>query len=225
VLVERLLRGNDVALVSDAGTPAVSDPGGLLIRTAIGAGIRVEPVPGPSAAIAALIASGLPSDTFTFLGFPPTKANARSKWFNQLRHAGRTVVFFEAPHRIRRTLQDLQKAVGDQAIAVAREMTKAHEELVRGPISNVLGRLMAPRGEFTVVVGFGHTTEYVPADGCQATLSEPEIVAEVGRTAELMGLSTRRAVSLVAKRHGLRPNEVYAAVERSLKLVTRQNGG
>src|SRR5256885_1108608 len=98
-LVERLQRGEAIALVSDAGTPTVSDPGGRLIRAAIDAGVRVEPIPGPSAVLAALAASGLPTDTFTFLGFPPTRAKHRHAWFERLRTAGGTVVFFEAPHR------------------------------------------------------------------------------------------------------------------------------
>ena len=105
-LIAWLARGDDVALVSDAGTPTISDPGGHLIREAVAAGIRVEPIPGPSAAMAALAASGLPTETFTFLGFPPTKASARVEWFRKMKAAGGTVVFFEAPHRIRRTLED-----------------------------------------------------------------------------------------------------------------------
>ena len=159
-LVERLQRGDTIALVSDAGTPTVSDPGLQLIRRAIEAGIRVEPIPGPSAPLAALAASGLPTDTFTFLGFPPTRSSDRAEWFATLRSAARTVVFFEAPHRIRRTLEDLRGCVGDCAMAIGRELTKAHEELVRGPISEVLARLPEPRGEFTVVVDVGRLPEH-----------------------------------------------------------------
>ena len=158
-LVERLQRGEAIALVSDAGTPTISDPGLQLIRAAIEAGVRVEPIPGPSAAMAALAVSGLPTDTFTFLGFPPVKGSERSRWFDEVRAAGRTVVFFEAPHRIRQTLQQLLDALGDAEIAVGRELTKAHEELVRGPISVVIGSLGEPRGEYTVVVDVGHITD------------------------------------------------------------------
>ena len=112
-LVERLRNGESIALVSDAGTPTVSDPGHRFIAAAIEAGIRVEPVPGPSAALAALAASGLPTDTFLFLGFPPIKAKDRLRWFEEVRLAARTVVFFEAPHRIRATLEQLLALVGD----------------------------------------------------------------------------------------------------------------
>src|SRR5439155_1428810 len=117
-LIARLQRGQSIALVSDAGTPTVSDPGQRLIHDAIEAGIRVEAIPGPSAAMAALAASGLPSETFTFLGFPPTRSNARVAWLSSLRSAARTVVFFEAPHRILTTLQELHGVIGDRPIAV-----------------------------------------------------------------------------------------------------------
>ncbi len=140
-LVERLRHGESIALVSDAGTPTVSDPGHRFIAAAIEAGIRVEPIPGPSAALAALAASGLPTDTFLFLGFPPIKAKDRLEWFDAVRSATRTVVFFEAPHRIRATLEQLLAIVGDCQVAIGRELTKAHEELVRGPISTVMSEL------------------------------------------------------------------------------------
>src|SRR5436309_1966139 len=113
-LVARLERGDSIALVSDAGTPTISDPGQRLIRDAIDAGIRVEAIPGPSATIAALAGSGLPSGTFTFLGFPPVRGSDRRGWFADLANSGRTVVFFEAPHRIQTTLRDLQEAIGDR---------------------------------------------------------------------------------------------------------------
>src|SRR5262245_60986951 len=140
-LLARLERGEHVALVSDAGTPAVSDPGERLIRAAIDAGIRVEPIPGPSAVLAALAGSGLPSGSFTFLGFPPTKAKDRKVWFERLRAAAGTVVFFEAPHRIAETLRKLYQVAGDCQIAVGRELTKTHEEFIRGALSEVAQRL------------------------------------------------------------------------------------
>ena len=154
-LVERLRHGESIALVSDAGTPTVSDPGHRLVAAAIEAGIRVEPIPGPSAALAALAASGLPTETFLFLGFPPVKAKDRLAWFETVRSANRTVVFFESPHRIRSTLEQLLVLVGDCQVSIGRELTKAHEELVRGPISAVIGSLAEARGEFTVVVDIG----------------------------------------------------------------------
>ena len=160
-LLERLARGESIALVSDAGTPTVSDPGHQLIRMAIDADIRVEAIPGPSAVIAALVVSGLPATTFSFFGFPPTRSKDRGLWFEEVLRVGGTVVFFEAPHRINATLAELELAAGNCDVCVARELTKAHEELVRGPINEVLGRLGSPRGEYTVVVSIGRKTKHV----------------------------------------------------------------
>jgi 16S rRNA (cytidine1402-2'-O)-methyltransferase len=212
-LVDRLRRGESVALVSDAGTPAVADPGNILVRAAIDAGIRVEAIPGPSAVMAALAASGLPVETFTFLGFPPTKSNDRNNWFEELRTAGRTVVFFEAPHRIAETLERVEREVGDRPVAIGRELTKAHEELVRGPISLVRSRLGDPRGEFTVVLDVGRSTE----QASPAAISDAEILSEFNELTASHQLNRRRAVSLLGKRYGRAPNEVYAAIERGKK--------
>ena len=211
-LVARLERGDHIALVSDAGTPTVSDPGERLIRAAIEAGIRVEPVPGPSAILAALAASGLRSDSFTFLGFPPTRSKDRRLWFERLRQPGRTVVFFEAPHRIVETLRELLQVAGDCQVAVARELTKAHEEIVRGSLSSVIERLGTPRGEFTVVVELGETTEIMPQ-------LAPDLAREFGEMTVISGFSRRKAISELAKRHGLAANSVYRALEAAKKSV------
>ena len=217
-LIERLSRGADIALVSDAGTPTVSDPGARLIRAAINAGIRVEPIPGASAVLAALVASGLPGDTFTFLGFPPTRASARNAWFDQVLKAGRTVVFFEAPHRIRATLEEILARLGDRNVVVARELTKVHEELVRGPISEVLGRLRSPQGEFTVVVEIGQLANISP----DAPACDESIAAEFGQLTNTSGLTRRRAISQIARKHRRPANDIYSAIERAKKLVKQQ---
>jgi 16S rRNA (cytidine1402-2'-O)-methyltransferase len=212
-LVARLQRGENIALVSDAGTPAVSDPGGRLIRAAIDAGVRVEPIPGPSAVLAALTVSGLATDRFTFLGFPPTRSKDRKQWFEHLQAAGGTVVFFEAPHRIRDTLAEVQRTVGDADVLVAREITKAHEQLVRGPISTVLDGTIDDRGEFTVVVDIGQMTNN--------TAAQPDVVTEFGQLTANAAISKRRAVSALARKYGLPPNEVYQAIEQAKKMVKR----
>jgi 16S rRNA (cytidine1402-2'-O)-methyltransferase len=214
-IVERLQRGEDIALVSDAGTPTISDPGHRLIRAAIDAGIRVEPVPGPSAAVTALAASGIGCQTFTFLGFPPIRLSERKKWLAELESAGRPVVFFEAPHRIRETLEQVERTIGDLYISVARELTKAHEEFVRGPISSVLKHLKTPIGEFTVVVDIGRMTNITSAE----RVSDESIVAEFGRMTVSDGISRRHAISRLARTHGLQPNEVYKAIELAKKSV------
>jgi len=210
-LVARLLRGDSIALVSDAGTPTVSDPGGLLIRAAIDAGVRVEPIPGPSAVLAALAASGLPTDSFAFLGFPPTRSTDRKLWFERLKAIGGTIVFFEAPHRIQATLHELEREVGDCELAVARELTKIHEQLVRGPISAVVPALSKDRGEFTIVVSVGQTTKQ--------TTKTVDVVAEFGETTKLPGMTKRKAINVIARRHGLAPNMVYEMLESAKKSV------
>ena len=208
-LIARLERGDHVALVSDAGTPAVSDPGERLIRGANDASIRVEPIPGPSAVLAALTASGLSSESFTFLGFPPTRAKDRKRWFQRLRTVGGTVVFFEAPHRIAETLRELHQVAGDCRLAVGRELTKTHEEFVRGSVSDVARQLHAARGELTVVAEIGETPEIMA--------SKPDLPKEFGEMTVTPGISKRRAVAMLARRHGLAPNSVYEVLEAAKK--------
>jgi 16S rRNA (cytidine1402-2'-O)-methyltransferase len=210
-LLKRLQQGEDLALVSDAGTPTVSDPGQLLVRAAIEAGVRVEPIPGPSAVLAALAGSGIEADTFLFLGFPPVRAKDRTSWLEDLRGARRPVVFFEAPHRIRSTLAQLQKMFGDCDVTVARELTKVHEEFVRGPISGVLGRLVAPIGEFTVVIDIGQSTDSTASRAVTAA----ELLTEFGHMTTHDGLSRRKAISMLAKNHGMATNMVYDLLEQA----------
>jgi 16S rRNA (cytidine1402-2'-O)-methyltransferase len=208
-LVGRLERGEHIALVSDAGTPTISDPGRRLISAAIEAGIRVEPVPGASAAISALAVSGLPSESFSFLGFPPTRSKARAAWFERARSIGGTVVFFEAPHRILSTLSQLKKEVGDCPVAVCRELTKKHEELVRGPISAVLPRIARPVGEFTVVAHIGHSTELPSIQPVGAD----RLLAEFGEMTKSTGLKRRAVIAMLAKRHKVASNVIYELIE------------
>src|ERR1700704_766629 len=188
-LVARLQSGESIALVSDAGTPTVSDPGKRLIREAIDAGIRIEAVPGPSAVLAALAASGLPTESFTFLGFPPTRSKDRSDWFERARQVAGTIVFFEAPHRIRQSLGDLHRLVGECEVAIARELTKVHEQLVRGPISTVLSQPIEERGEFTVVAYIGLTPD--KQNICKP--SDTDIAREFGEMTT-NGVGTKRRV-------------------------------
>ena len=215
-LLARLQQGDSVALVSDAGTPTVSDPGRRLIAAAVAAGIRVEPIPGPSAVVAALSVSGLPSEMFSFLGFPPIKAAVRTAWFERMRQIGGTVVFFEAPHRIRTTLTQLRDAFGDRCnIALCREMTKYHEELVVGPIDAIIDGLREPKGEYTVVVDLGHTIDTAsPEAPC-----DQAVLDLFGRITGTAGLSRRQVIAEVARRLHLRPNEVYAILERAKNSV------
>jgi 16S rRNA (cytidine1402-2'-O)-methyltransferase len=210
-LVARLAAGAKIALVSDAGTPSVADPGFKLVRAAIDAGVRVEAIPGPSAVLAALACSGLPTDAFIFLGFPPPKARAREAWYESLRDETRTVVFYEAPHRIRESLTAAARVLGDRQVVVARELTKVHEELVRGPIGEVLSQLQEPRGEFTVVLA-GR-----PQGSAAGDVPQPDdnTVVAAFEQASHTSPGRREALTAVARRFGMRPRDVYAAIERA----------
>jgi 16S rRNA (cytidine1402-2'-O)-methyltransferase len=210
-LVARLMAGEDIALVSDAGTPAVSDPGEHLIRLAHQSGIRVEPIPGPSALVAALSASGFGSGGFVFLGFPPTKGKARSDWFDRVAAApavAPVVVFYEAPHRVEATLAELYRRVGDLEVLVAREVTKAHEEVKLSRLSELaLGEV---RGEFTLVVNFGHVTALA---GHEAPLEPSMIAVEFGHMTEISGLTRRQAISALSRKYRVQAREIFSLLE------------
>jgi 16S rRNA (cytidine1402-2'-O)-methyltransferase len=149
-LIEKLQQGKNVALVSDAGTPLISDPGYILVNEAIKRGITVESIPGPTAAIAALTVSGLPTNKFLFLGYPPEKSSHRNKLFTSL-PKNTTIIFYCAPHKLQQTLEDMKGVLGDIEITIARELTKIHEELWRGTLSNALTHFSKPQGEFVIL--------------------------------------------------------------------------
>jgi 16S rRNA (cytidine1402-2'-O)-methyltransferase len=208
-LVERLRSGESVALVSDAGTPVVSDPGARLVAAAHAAGLRVEPIPGASAAIAALSASGVSGDAFVFLGFPPARAGARRKWLADLATDSRPLVLYEAPHRIRDTLEDMLAIWGDRTIAIGRELTKVHEQLVVRPISRHLGGLKTERGEYTIVVAPPAEPPYAAAEAPSAET----IGAEFDYLTENGALSRRAAIRRLSEKYGLKARAVYSMVE------------
>jgi 16S rRNA (cytidine1402-2'-O)-methyltransferase len=214
-MLARLAGGENVALVSDAGTPLISDPGRHLIQAAVAAGIRIEPIPGPSAIVTALSAAGASTGTFTFLGFPPTRSKDRISWLESLRSINHAVVFFEAPHRIRETLAQLIPLVGDCPVVVCRELTKIHEELVRGPISVALKADWEAKGEITVVLDLGLKTEY---EGSEAP-GDLELYLELGHMTISKISSRRKALNVLARKHRMTPNQVYEAVERAKKLA------
>jgi 16S rRNA (cytidine1402-2'-O)-methyltransferase len=211
-VLEQLAAGARVALVSDAGTPLLSDPGALLVARAIERGIRVEAVPGPSAILAALVTSGLTGNGFMFLGFPPSKAASRRRFFETFRDIEQPIVIFEAPHRLVASLRDLLHTVGDRRIAVSRELTKIHEEHLRGRLSEILQHIgaIAPRGEFTIVI------EGMTAADQNAALPEmtDELVWEELGHLTRSGMTRRQAVTALGKRLGRPARDVYAAAER-----------
>lgn len=173
-LANRLAGETNIALVSDAGTPAISDPGYRLVRRCREQGIPVIPIPGPNAAITALSASGLPSDEFMFIGFLPAKTHARREKLTSLANSACTLVFYEAPHRIHEMLEDMHGIFGDREVCIAREMTKVHEEYVFGTLSNVKKDVEA-RGEFVVVVSGAAQAPEVP-------LTRDEVLKKLGLT-------------------------------------------
>jgi 16S rRNA (cytidine1402-2'-O)-methyltransferase len=203
-LADEVAAGKLVALVADAGMPLVSDPGHDLIGACLARDLPVEVVPGPSAALAALVLSGLPTDRFCFEGFLPRKPGPRDRRLAELAGERRTMVFFEAPHRVLATLAAMAGAFGpDRPAAVARELTKLHEETLRGPLAGLRERLeaQAPRGELTLVVGGAPERAPDPAG----------LAAEVGRLVEA-GATTRDAVDQVARATGAPRRAVYQAV-------------
>ena len=203
-LVQRILKGQTLALISDAGMPVVSDPGYRLVRLAREAGITVEPVPGPVAAILALVASGIPPLPFTFLGFTPHRQGERRDFYLTAAELGHTVVVYESPERVIASLEDAREVFGGATrVAVAREMTKLHEEIVGGTIDEVLatfGERDAVRGEITLV--FGSRVNDA------AAVSPHDIASEFTRLRE-MGMRRNDAVKAVAEKFGMRKNDVY----------------
>ena len=191
--------GRDVAIVSDAGTPGISDPGARVVRAVIDAGGAVSAVPGPSAAIMAITISGLATDRFVFEGFIPRKGGDRTARLAEIASERRTTVLYEAPHRVLRTLDDLRAACGDdRMIVVTRELTKLHEEVVRGPLGAI--DIGAPRGEYVLVL------DGAPSDDRPATDNE---VRDALRAALERGVSKRDAATSVAKSTGRPKREVY----------------
>ena len=208
----RLAKGESVALVTDAGTPAISDPGSALVAAMRSEGFRIEPIPGASAVATAISAAGITSNGFTFLGFPPVRGKDRKTWFATLVKTSddRTVVFFEAPHRVRKTLEELSLLV-ERPIFVARELTKIHEELVWSSPLDLISKFENPHGEFTLIVP--------PRDSTETPMEVPrdiDIATLVGQITELeRPKSLREAARLAGQRLGMSARDVYAALERA----------
>jgi len=216
-LVRRLVAGQSVALVTDAGTPTVSDPGTRLVSAARDAGVAVVPVPGPSAVLAALSISGFPSDTFRFEGFAPRKPGARRAWLARLAVTDDVVVFLEAPHRVRRTLEDAAAILGDRLILICRELTKKFEESVKSQISSAMSAMSDWRGEFTIVVGPREDTPET-ALNTELSLDDP-LFGQI--TTTTLG-SRRELVRKVAAERGISSKEAYRLIENTKNSGKRQ---
>ncbi len=214
-LISQLQAGKSVALVTDAGLPGISDPGQILVQLALGAGLTVVPIPGPTAALTALVASGAPGDRFVFEGFLPRRGRARKARLAEMVAERRTVILYEAPHRLLQTLGDLAQALPERPITVARELTKHFEEFLPGVASELLAhfRLNAPRGEFTLVL---HSTAPTDPDRGKRGISEAlaEHLEEVERLRR-GGASLKDAVQEVSTRTGLPRRQLYQAAARA----------
>lgn len=214
-IVGRLAKGESVALVTDAGTPGISDPGAALVAAIRAGGFTVEPIPGANAVAAAISASGVTSHGFTFLGFPPLRGKDRKLWFMDLSEASkrRLAVFFEAPHKLLKTLEELDTYV-KRPIIVARELTKLHEEFVTGAPSELIKHFASPQGEFTLLI----PPEGL-SDSALEAVSDEQVLKLFGQITDVGSASTKREVAReVGERLGLTAKQVYEIVERN-KLV------
>jgi len=200
-ILEKLNSGRSVALISDAGTPGISDPGAVLIKKAIEEKIQVVSIPGPSALIAALSLSGLPTNEFTFIGFLTSKKIRRQKVLKNLSLEPRTLIFYEAPHRVLETLEDMEKIFAERKAALAKEITKIHEAVLRGSISEILGKLEKTTiaGEYIIVLE-GKTAENKLITG--------DILLEISSIMK-KGFSRKEAVKKIAEAYGLSKKELY----------------
>jgi 16S rRNA (cytidine1402-2'-O)-methyltransferase len=209
-ILEKLKQGSAIALISDAGMPLVSDPGYRLVKEAAELGIPVTACPGPSAVLTGLALSGLPTDRFLFAGFVPQKLGERKRLFAEFTAVKATLIFFESPHRIVETLQDIAEALPGRSLAVTRELTKLHEEVLRGSaeeIANILGERTAVKGEITLLIG---------PPSAEIEVSDEDVEAAI--TEALASLPASKAASDIAKRFNLNRSDIYQ------RILSRKDG-
>jgi 16S rRNA (cytidine1402-2'-O)-methyltransferase len=208
-LVGLLQGGESVALVTDAGTPSVSDPGTRLVRAVAASGLLVVAIPGPSAVTAAVAVSGLVDGPFSFLGFPPRRGEKRKRWLRRVATSLEPVVLFEAPNRVRETLADLAAVAPERAACIGRELTKLHEELVRGTLSELAGRTLTERGEFTIVIAGNEEPEHADAGDVDSLVTARLDAGDASRTiaddvSEICGMPRREVYARVLELRRLR---------------------
>lgn len=204
-LINKLEAGLNIALVSDAGTPLISDPGSHIVGEAIDRQIPVIPLPGPSALMTALSAAGLPTGEFAFVGFLPSRGSARRARLKELAAVRSTIIFYEAPHRIKATIEDAREAFGDRECVVARELTKLHEQFIRGRLSEIAMPEGSARGEIVLLVG---PPREGPANQTE-TQATRSIVEEVEQLMDTEGLDQKSALKRVARERGVGKSEAY----------------
>jgi len=206
MLISKMNEGMDVAIVSDAGTPGISDPGHVLVSKAIAEGIKIIPVPGASAVITALCVSGLPMDSFAFYGFLPSRSGKRKQFLAALMDKTKTLVFYESPKRLMKSLCDIGEVLGDRNVVVSREMTKAFEEIMRGTVGEVLNQLQGRvvKGEVTLVIG--------GKENVSSSFSDDEILVKFKQLWKSSGSSRRDIIEKLAKELGIPKKRIYRLV-------------
>ncbi|HZK12249.1 MAG TPA: 16S rRNA (cytidine(1402)-2'-O)-methyltransferase [Atribacterota bacterium] len=207
-LVEILKNGQDIALVSDAGMPGISDPGYVLINLALKNNIKLIPVPGVSALITALVVSGLPTDKFVFEGFLPRKIKERKKYFRSIENEERTIIFYEAPHRLKKALKDMLEILGDRKIVIARELTKKYEEIIRGNLIQVLSEINTReiKGEITLIVQGGSKDK---GNDTIDFLMKECIIEEYLNKLKMQGYSNKEIIKISQEKFSIPKNIIY----------------
>ena len=203
ILIEKLNEGQDIALVSDGGTPGICDPGEVVIKKAIEEGITVVPIPGACAMINALIASGISTSEFIFLGFLPLNKKNRKQKLEEIKNSNKTIILYEAPHKMKNTLEDLKDIIGDRRITLARELTKIHEEFIRDNINNILDKIDSLKGEMILIIE-GKNIEY----NLQNELNELTL-EEHYEYYKKQGFDKKEIIKKIAKDRNVNKNEIY----------------
>lgn len=204
-LIEKLKNGQKIALVSDAGTPVISDPGEIIVKEAIKNNIEIIPIPGACALINGLIASGLDSKEFCFLGFLSLNKKIRKEKLEEIKDENRTIILYEAPHKILNTLEDLQNVLGNRQVVVAREITKIHEEFIRGTVTEILEKYKEPRGEHIIIIQGNNTTK----KEMQNELLNSMSIEQHYKYYEKQGFSKNEIIKKIAKDRNVNKNDIY----------------
>lgn len=205
ILMEKLNEGKNIALVSDAGTPVISDPGEEIVRVALKNNVKVVPIPGPCALITALISSGISAKEFCFIGFLPVNKKEKDEKLKEIAEDTKTHIFYEAPHKLIATLTEMQNILGDRTICLARELTKIHEEFVSDTISNILEKIQEPKGEYVIVV----EGSKVSKKEVEKTKLNEMSIEEHYKYYENLGYEKREIIKRIAKDRNVNKNEIY----------------
>ncbi len=205
ILIDKVLNGENVAIVSDAGTPGISDPGAIIVKEAIKNGIEIVPIPGACAAINALIASGIDTKEFTFIGFLPVNNKEKKEKLNEIKKIKQTLILYEAPHKLINTLENIKDILGDREIVLAKEITKIHEKYIRGKISEVLKQQQNPKGEFAIIIEGNKNSE---KDEIQKTLNNLTL-EEHFEYYKKQNYEKKEIIKKIAKDRNTSKNEIY----------------